>query len=65
MTVVRVELSQYPNSLDRFMKHFSMVAQIVGLAVITAGVMLFSLPAGLIVGGACCVLIGFAFGMSK
>lgn len=47
------------------MKLFSMVAQIVGLAVITAGVGLIFLPAGLIVGGLCFVLIGFAFGMDK
>ena len=47
------------------MKLFSMVAQIAGLIVITAGVSLMFLPAGLIVGGACLVLVGFAFGMSK
>jgi hypothetical protein len=47
------------------MKLFSMVAQILGLAVICAGVSLIFLPAGLIVGGACLVLVGFAFGMSK
>ena len=47
------------------MKIFSMIAQILGLAVITAGVTLIFLPAGLIVGGAFCVLIGFAFGMDK
>lgn len=47
------------------MKLFSMIAQIAGLVVITAGVSLMFLPAGLIVGGACLVLIGFAFGMSK
>jgi hypothetical protein len=47
------------------MKLFSMVAQIAGLLVITAGVSLMFLPAGLIVGGAALVLIGFAFGMSK
>jgi hypothetical protein len=47
------------------MKIFSMIAQILGLAVITAGVSLIFLPAGLIVAGACCVLVGFAFGMDK
>jgi hypothetical protein len=47
------------------MKLFSMVAQIVGLIAVTAGVSLIFLPAGLIVGGACLVLIGFAFGMGK
>lgn len=47
------------------MKIFSMIAQILGLAVITAGVTLIFLPAGLIIGGACFVLIGFAFGMDK
>lgn len=47
------------------MKLFSMLAQVAGLIVITAGVSLMFLPAGLIVGGACLVLIGFAFGMSK
>jgi hypothetical protein len=47
------------------MKLFSMVAQIAGLVVITAGVSLVFVPAGLIVGGACLVLVGFAFGMSK
>jgi hypothetical protein len=47
------------------MKLFSMVAQIVGLIAVTAGVSLIFLPAGLIVGGACLVLIGFAFGMDK
>jgi hypothetical protein len=47
------------------MKLFSMVAQIAGLVVITAGVSLMFLPAGLVVGGACLVLVGFAFGMSK
>jgi hypothetical protein len=47
------------------MKLFSMVAQIAGLVVITAGVSLMFFPAGLIVGGACLVLVGFAFGMSK
>jgi hypothetical protein len=47
------------------MKTFSMVAQIAGLAIVTAGVSLIFLPAGLIVGGACLVLVGFAFGMSK
>jgi hypothetical protein len=47
------------------MKLFSMIAQIAGLVVITAGVSLMFLPAGLIVGGACLVLVGFAFGMSK
>ena len=47
------------------MKLFSMVAQIAGLVVITAGVSLMFLPAGLIVGGVCLVLVGFAFGMSK
>jgi hypothetical protein len=47
------------------MKLFSMVAQIAGLAVVTAGVSLIFLPAGLIVGGVCLVLVGFAFGMSK
>ena len=47
------------------MKLFSMVAQIAGLVVISAGVSLVFLPAGLIVGGACLVLVGFAFGMSK
>jgi hypothetical protein len=47
------------------MKLFSMVAQIAGLAVVTVGVALIFLPAGLIVGGACLVLVGFAFGMSK
>lgn len=47
------------------MKLFSMVAQIAGLVVITAGVSLMFLPAGLIVGGACLVFVGFAFGMSK
>lgn len=47
------------------MKLFSMVAQIAGLVVITTGVSLMFLPAGLIVGGACLVLVGFVFGMSK
>jgi hypothetical protein len=47
------------------MKLFSMVAQIVGLAAVTAGVSLIFLPAGFIVGGTCLVLIGFAFGMGK
>jgi len=47
------------------MKVFSMVAQIVGLDAITAGVSLIFPPAGLIVGGICLVLIGFAFGMGK
>jgi hypothetical protein len=47
------------------MKLFSMLAQIAGLILVTAGVSLIFLPAGLIVGGACLVLIGFAFGMSK
>ena len=47
------------------MKLFSMLAQIVGLVVITAGVSMIFLPAGLIVGGVSLVLIGFAFGMSK
>jgi hypothetical protein len=47
------------------MKLFSMIAQIAGLVVITAGVTLIFLPAGLVVGGACLVLVGFAFGMSK
>jgi hypothetical protein len=47
------------------MKLFSMVAQIAGLVVITAGVSLMFLPAGMIVGGACLVLVGFSFGMSK
>lgn len=47
------------------MKLFSMVAQIVGLVAVTAGVSLIFPPAGLIVGGACLVLIGFAFGMGK
>lgn len=47
------------------MKLFSMVAQILGLLVITAGVSLIFLPAGLIVGGACLVLVGFAFGTGK
>ena len=47
------------------MKLFSMIAQIAGLAVITVGVSLMFLPAGLVVGGACLVLVGFAFGMSK
>ena len=47
------------------MKLLSMVAQIVGLIAVTAGVSLIFLPAGLIVGGACLVLIGFAFGMGK
>jgi hypothetical protein len=47
------------------MKIFSMAAQIAGLAVVTAGVSLIFLPAGLVVGGACLVLVGFAFGMSK
>jgi hypothetical protein len=47
------------------MKLFASVAQILGLAIVTTGVILFSLPAGLIVGGAALVLIGFALGMSK
>jgi hypothetical protein len=47
------------------MKLFSMLAQITGLILVTAGVSLMFLPAGLIAGGACLVLIGFAFGMSK
>jgi len=47
------------------MKLFSMLAQIAGLVVVTAGVTMMFLPAGLIVGGACLVLVGFAFGMSK
>ena len=47
------------------MKLFSMAAQILGLLLVTAGVSLIFLPAGLIVGGACLVLIGFAFGMDK
>jgi hypothetical protein len=47
------------------MKLFSMVAQIAGLVAVTAGVSLIFIPAGLIVGGACLVLVGFAFGMSK
>jgi len=47
------------------MKLFSMLAQIAGLILVTAGVSLIFLPAGLIVGGGCLVLIGFAFGMSK
>jgi hypothetical protein len=47
------------------MKLFSLIAQVVGLVVITAGVSLIFLPAGFIVGGACLVLVGFAFGMSK
>jgi len=47
------------------MKVFSMVAQIVGLAAITAGVSLIFPPAGFIVGGVSLVLIGFAFGMGK
>ena len=47
------------------MKLFSMIAQIAGLVVITAGVTLIFLPAGVVVGGACLVLVGFAFGMSK
>ena len=47
------------------MKLFSMLAQIAGLIAITLGVSMIFLPAGLIVGGAALVLIGFAFGMSK
>lgn len=47
------------------MKLFAMLAQILGLAVITLGVSMMFLPAGLIIGGASLVLIGFAFGMSK
>ena len=47
------------------MKIFSMAAQIVGLIIVTAGVSLIFLPAGLIVGGAALVLIGFAFGMGN
>jgi hypothetical protein len=47
------------------MKLFSLIAQVAGLVVITAGVSLIFLPAGLVVGGACLVLVGFAFGMSK
>jgi hypothetical protein len=47
------------------MKLFSLIAQVAGLVAITAGVSLIFLPAGFIVGGACLVLVGFAFGMSK
>jgi ammonia channel protein AmtB len=47
------------------MKTFSMVAQLAGLVAVTAGASLIFLPAGFIVGGACLVLVGFAFGMSK
>ena len=47
------------------MKLFSLIAQVAGLVVITAGVSLIFLPAGFVVGGACLVLVGFAFGMSK
>ena len=47
------------------MKLFSMVAQIAGLVVITAGVSLLFLPAGIIFAGCALVLVGFAFGMSK
>jgi len=47
------------------MKLFSLIAQVAGLVVITAGVSLIFLPAGFIVLGACLVLVGFAFGMSK
>ena len=47
------------------MKLFSMVAQMLGLIALTAGVSLIFLPAGLIAGGACLVLVGFAFGMGK
>lgn len=66
MTGHPVELShQYHNSTDRVMKLFSLIAQVAGLVVITAGVSLIFLPAGFIVGGACLVLVGFAFGMSK
>ena len=66
MTGHPVNWNQRHNFLDdEFMKLFSMVAQIVGLIAVTAGVSLIFLPAGLIVGGACLVLIGFAFGMDK
>ena len=47
------------------MKTLSMIMQLAGLAILVAGVSLIFLPAGFIVGGACLVLVGFAFGMSK
>jgi len=66
MTGHPVNWSKCLNSLDDdYMKIFSMAAQILGLVAITAGVSLIFLPAGFIVGGACLVLVGFAFGMSK
>lgn len=38
----------------------SSIIQVVGLAAITAGATLIAIPAGLIVGGIACVLIGIS-----
>jgi len=40
----------------------SLVMQIAGVVAVTAGVCLLSIPAGVIVGGAFLILVGFALG---
>lgn len=39
--------------------------QVIGLASVTIGVFLWSLPAGLVVAGAVTLLIGFSIGIDK
>jgi|688.fasta_scaffold2516092_2 hypothetical protein len=38
------------------------VLQVAGMAGITVGVLLLSVPAGLVVGGVCLLVVGFALG---
>ena len=43
-------------------EHVTTALEVAGLAAITAGAALAWLPAGLMVGGAACVVVGFAEG---
>ena len=38
------------------------VLQVAGMGAITVGVLLLSIPAGLVVGGVCLLVVGFALG---
>jgi hypothetical protein len=46
-------------------KNLATVLQVVGIAAATIGVFLWSIPAGLIVGGLAVTLIGVSLGMNE
>lgn len=47
------------------MKIIASSLQVVGMAAVTVGVFLWSVPAGLVVAGGVALLIGFSLGLDK